>query len=113
MAPYLIDANLPRHLAAWNGQVCVFVADIDPSLPDADIWAYAAAHGLVIVSKDADFADRVILSSTGPSVIHLRIGNMKFRDLDAFLARIWPDICDFSEQHRLIQVFADRIEAVS
>jgi hypothetical protein len=31
MARYLIDANLPRHLTVWNGEACVFVADIDPA----------------------------------------------------------------------------------
>ena len=110
MARYLIDANLPRHLTAWNGEKCEFVADIDPSLSDEDIWTYAAGHGLV--SKDADFADRVLLSTSGPSVIHLKIGNMKFRELDEFLARVWEDICALNAQYRLIQVFVDRIEAI-
>jgi predicted nuclease of predicted toxin-antitoxin system len=112
MARYLIDANLPRHLTVWNSEICELVADIDPSLPDKDIWAYASDRGLVIVSKDADFADRVLLSTSGPSVIHLKIGNMKFRELDEFLVRIWGDICTLSAQYRLIQVFADRIEAI-
>jgi len=89
MTRYLIDANLPRHLTVWNGEAFEFVADIDPSLPDKEIWAYAGSHGLVIVSKDADFADRVLLSTSGPSVIHLKVGNMKFRELDEFLARVW------------------------
>ncbi len=69
-------------------------------------------HDLVIVSKDADFADRVLLSVSGPSVIHLRVGNMKFRELDEFFVRFWADICALNAQYRLIQVFADRIEAI-
>jgi predicted nuclease of predicted toxin-antitoxin system len=73
---------------------------------------YAAGHGLVIVSKDADFADRVLLSTSGPSVIHLKVGNMKFRELDEFLARVWEDICALNAQYRLVQVFIDRIEAI-
>jgi predicted nuclease of predicted toxin-antitoxin system len=112
MARYLIDANLPRYLAVW-GSGCEFVANLDPSMADRDIWSYAAAHGLTIVSKDADFANLVLVSSAGPSVIHLKIGNMKFNELDAFLTRFWADICDLSSRHRLIQVFAGRIEAIS
>jgi predicted nuclease of predicted toxin-antitoxin system len=73
---------------------------------------YATGRGLVIVSKDADFADRVLLSTSGPSVIHLKVGNMKFRELDEFLARVWEDICALNAQYRLVQVFIDRIEAI-
>ena len=111
MARYLIDANLPRYIEVWSGE-CEFVADLDPSLPDRDIWTYAGAHDLTIVSKDADFANLVLISESGPSVIHLKIGNMKFNELDAFLARSWDDICELSARHRLIQVFVDRIEAI-
>jgi predicted nuclease of predicted toxin-antitoxin system len=113
MARYLIDVNLPRHVSAWTGSDYEFVIEIDPALRDIDIWGYTAAHGLTIVSKDADFANLVLLSEAGPSVIQMRIGNMKFREFEAFLARTWKDICELSERHRLIQVFADRIEAVS
>jgi len=65
------------------------------------------------VSKDADFANLVLFRDAGPSVIHMRIGNLRFRDLDAFLSRTWRDICDLNANHRLVQVFIDRIEAVS
>ena len=113
MARYLIDANLPRHAGVWAGGDCVFVLDIDPALSDSNIWKYAGSHGLTIVSKDTDFANMVFGDETGPSVIQLRIGNMKFRELDAFLARIWTSVCDLSARHRLVLVFVDRIEAVS
>ncbi len=113
MARYIIDANLPRYVSVWASGDCEFVLDIDPALKDIDIWKYAAAHGLTIVSKDADFANLVLADDAGPSVIQMRIGNMKFRDLDAFLAHNWSDVCELSTQHRLIQVFLDRIEAVS
>ncbi len=113
MARYIIDANLPRHTSVWRGGGYVFVLDIDPALSDVNIWKYASGHGLTIVSKDTDFANMVFADETGPSVIQLRIGNMKFRELDAFLARTWSTICDLSAGHRLVLVFADRIEAVS
>lgn len=48
----------------------------------------------------------------GPNVIHVRVGNMRIAELHAFLKRVWPDICQLSEDNRLVQVFEDRIEAV-
>jgi predicted nuclease of predicted toxin-antitoxin system len=53
MARYLIDANLPRYAGVWASGDCEFVLDIDPALKDIDIWRYAGAHGLTLVSKDA------------------------------------------------------------
>ena len=113
MARYLIDANLPRYTSVWAGNDFEFVIDIDATLKDIDIWRYAAASGLTVISKDADFANLVLLNEIGPSVIQLQVGNMKFRDLDAFLVKTWGDICDLSLRYRLIQVFPDRIEALS
>jgi len=113
MARNLIDANLPRHIGVWASGDYAFVADLDATLQDIEIWDYAATHGLTIVSKDADFANLVLFREIGPAVIHVKAGNLKFRELDAFLSRTWNDICNLSEQYRLIQVFVDRIEAVS
>lgn len=55
-------------------------------MPDAAIWQYAKEHDLIIVSKDADFSDWIMLSDPPPKVIHLRIGNMRLRDLFVFFA---------------------------
>jgi predicted nuclease of predicted toxin-antitoxin system len=43
--------------------------------PDPTVWAYAAAQGLVIVSKDADFQHRALLLGHPPKVVWLRLGN--------------------------------------
>jgi len=112
MAGYLIDVNLPRYFSLWEGEDFIFVADLDTSWADSRIWQYAADHSLVIVTKDADFTDRVLLSDEGPHVIHLRIGNMRMRAFHKFLTEIWDEICDLSEQHRLVQIYKDRIECV-
>jgi predicted nuclease of predicted toxin-antitoxin system len=43
--------------------------------PDSAVWSYAAAQGLVIVSKDADFQHRALLLGHPPKVVWLRLGN--------------------------------------
>ncbi len=62
MARYLIDANLPRRFSLWSGGDCELVHDLGADWSDTRIWNHAAAHALTIVSKDADFSDRVLLS---------------------------------------------------
>lgn len=86
MAKYLIDVNLPRHISVWSAADCEFVVDMDARWHDIKIWDYAHANALTIVTKDADFADLVVLRAEGPSVIQVRVGNIKFRELDNFLS---------------------------
>ena len=112
MAKYLIDANLPYRLSLWQGEDFQHVFDLDDSWPDGEIWHYAKEHSLTIVTKDADFSDWMLLSDPPPKVIHLRIGNMKMRDLFSFLHRHWHEIVELSETHKLVSVYQDEIEYV-
>lgn len=112
MAAYLIDANLPRWFSLWASGNCAFVHDLGPGWSDGQIWRYAEARGLTIVTKDADFSNRALISGTGPSVIHIRVGNMKIAELHQRLSKVWPEVCDASERCRLVQVYRDRIETI-
>lgn len=56
---FLVDNQLPAALARWlsvKGFEATHVLDL--MLNDSDdeqIWAHAAAHGFVVISKDDDF----------------------------------------------------------
>lgn len=112
MARYLIDVNLPRYFSIWSGEEFAFVADLDAKWTDTQIWQYASASLSTIVTKDADFSDRVLLSDGGPHVIHLRVGNMRMRDFHVLLSSVWKQVCSLSEKNRLVQVYPDRIECI-
>lgn len=45
------------------------------SASDTQLWQYAAEHGFIIVSKDADFRQRSLVLGSPPKVVWLRIGN--------------------------------------
>src|SRR6185437_13833969 len=80
---FWIDAQLDPELAAWLGSQFGVIAktlnEID--LRDAtDVELFAAARrfsGIVIVSKDGDFADLVTQHGKPPQVLWLRIPNMR------------------------------------
>ena len=112
MARYLIDANLPRWFSLWSSEDYEFVHDFGPGWSDTEIWQSAATNGQTIVTKDADFSHRVLLTANGPSVIHIRVGNLTMAQLHRHLSDIWPTVCRASDRCRLVQVYRDRIEAV-
>ena len=112
MARYLIDANLPRGLSLWSGGDCEFVQDLGADWSDTRIWQHAVANALTIVSKDADFSHRVLLTVSGPKVIHIRVGNLLIADLHRYLTAVLPEVCRVSDTCRLVRVFRDRIESV-
>ncbi len=62
---------------------------------------------------DADFSDWIMLDEPPPKVIHLRIGNMRLRDLFVFLQRVWPQLSEFSATHKLVVVHETPIECVA
>jgi predicted nuclease of predicted toxin-antitoxin system len=109
---YLIDANLPYYFSLWKDTEYLHVFDIDSNMTDTEIWNYAKLNELTIITKDADFHFRILTSNPPPKVIHLKIGNLSLRQLHTFLTFQWSKILELSEQFKLVNVFADRIEVI-
>lgn len=113
MKKYLIDANLPRKIKVWQTKDFQFVSEINDEWTDSEIWEYAKHNNLIIVSKDDDFSHRIIVSNPPPKIIHIKIGNMKLRDFEAAIEKVWETAEKLSETHKPVNVFIDRIEAVN
>lgn len=54
MPDFIVDANLLFRVPCWNNERFVHVLKINPHWDD-EIWAYAKAHRLIIISKNKDF----------------------------------------------------------
>lgn len=81
MNRYLIDANLPRRIAQWQGERFLHVVELGDEWTDTQIWEFARQNDHAIVTKDADFSHRIIVSIAPPKVIHLRVGNMRLHKI--------------------------------
>jgi predicted nuclease of predicted toxin-antitoxin system len=80
-----LSRRLPRLLAAeFPGSDHVYPAGL-ATAGDRAVWAYAAARGLAIVSKDKDFALLSAVLGPPPKVVWLRIGNSPTKDIVALL----------------------------
>jgi predicted nuclease of predicted toxin-antitoxin system len=80
----LLDENLSPHLIRvlndlFPGSTHVREVGLSQATDDA-VWTYAARHGYVSVSKDAEFHQRSFLLGHPPKVVWIRRGNCSTRD---------------------------------
>lgn len=106
---FIVDAQLPPALARTLLDCGVdAVAARDIGLREADdhgIWNYAIENNAAIISKDEDFAERFLSSTSAPIIIWLRIGNTSNRNLLSWLVPLWPEITHRIEAgDRLVEV---------
>jgi predicted nuclease of predicted toxin-antitoxin system len=111
MNGFLFDENLPSKILFTPSFPIIHVSILGNSPTDSYIWQYAKENSLVIVTKDVDFSDRLMLDLSPPKVIHLRFGNMRKSLFHSFLASVWSQIEDLVVDHKLINVYLDQIEA--
>ena len=115
---FWLDAQLPPGPAPWLssefGIAAISIRDIGlRNATDQDIFAAAREADASLVSKDADFSDRIIASEPPPRVIHLRVGNMRLAALRIFLSNVWPTVEKMIASHKLVHVYRDRMEGIS
>lgn len=112
MTKFLIDAHLPYRFRVWNSPDYIHQLDLGPGWDDEQIWDYAKANGLTIVSKDKDFSNMVMMHTPPPRVIHIRFGNLKMKDFHQVISENWEAVCQLSAECKLVNVFLDRIEGI-
>jgi len=110
---YLIDANLPYRFSVWNTPDYIHQKDIDDQWTDEQIWQYAKNENLTIVTKDADFLNKMILSEPPPRIIHIRFGNMRMNMFFTFVKNIWDNVTQLSTENKIVSVYKDRIETIN
>jgi predicted nuclease of predicted toxin-antitoxin system len=113
MKGYLFDQNVPSRLEFSPALPVSSVTVLGPNPTDSQVWEHAKRERLVIVSKDTDFSDRIIVNTPPPWVVHLRFGNLRRRDYHALLAKVWPQVGTLLKSHKLVNVYADHVEGIS
>ena len=100
----LLDENLSHRLVArledaFPGTVSVDYVELR-SQPDIAIWAYAAAQGFAIVSKDEDLRQLSFFRGHPPKVIWLDVGNAGTDRIAGLLLRNKNRIVAFLGQNK-------------
>jgi predicted nuclease of predicted toxin-antitoxin system len=112
MKGFLLDENLPAHLLFSPSLPVTPLSSVGLRPTDSQIWEFARQRELVIVSKDADFSDRIIIRTPPPWVVHIRFGNLRKNEFHALLARLWPQIETLLKSHKLVNVYSDSLEGI-
>ena len=111
MNGFLFDENLPHRLAFVPSRPLISSSSLGQRPTDTQLWNHARDRSLVIVTKDADFSDRIMIGTAPPWIVHLRFGNLRRKEYHALLAKMWPRVEGLLPAHKLICVYRDRIEA--
>jgi len=82
---FLVDVNLPKYFSFFNEQNFTFVSDINLQMSYTEIWNYALKNELVILTKDTDFYNRFLISSTAPKIIYFQLGDFSLKQLYQYL----------------------------
>ena len=88
----LLDENVPCRLRFPLSLPIIHSTELGPSLTDSQLWTYARAHQLVILTKDVDFSKRMMSVQSPPWVVHLQIGNVRAGEFHRLLEELWPQI---------------------
>ena len=85
----LFDHNLsPRLVRSLSSLYpdSIHVRDVHlHTADDESVWNYAAVHGFVLASKDADFHQRSFVLGAPPKVIWNRLGNCRTNQIEVLL----------------------------
>ena len=81
-------------------------------MTDTEIWDYALKNELVILTKDTDFYNRFLVSSTAPKIIYFQFGNCSLKQLYQYFNENWLKIQSEIEKSRLIIAKENHIECL-
>ncbi len=112
MPKFLLDVNMPYRFSLWNNTRFIHQIDIDDTWTDEQIWKYAKENDLVIITKDADFLNKVLVSEPPPKVIIFKTGNMRLREFYQFISNVWSDIEAAIDRSKCVIVYHNRLEEI-
>lgn len=100
----LFDQNISPRLVEnladlFPGSVHVQSIKLDKA-QDIDIWNYAKDNDFIIITKDADFAERSLLFGYPPYVLWIRKGNCSTNEITIILTKNFELIKSFIETEK-------------
>ena len=112
MKKFLIDENLPKTLQLQTNDKFIHVCNLGKQMTDSEIWEYAKQNDYIIITKDTDFFERIILLGTPPKIIWIRLGNMRRRQLEKNIITKWDEIIKKINEFDLLEIHYEKTEVL-
>ncbi len=111
---FLIDAQLPRRVAAWltaAGYDSIHTLDLPDAnrTTDQQMNHIANREQRIVVTKDADFVDSHLLRGEPAKLLLISTGNINNRELEALIQPLIPQIVLEFEESSLVELGRDRL----
>ncbi|MGL5872268.1 MAG: DUF5615 family PIN-like protein [Xenococcaceae cyanobacterium] len=68
------------------------------TVEDSVVWQYARDNEFMIVTKDSDFSELILLRGFPPKVIWIRIGNCTTNDIESLIRSHTKEIENFNNE---------------
>ena len=106
---FLIDAHLPPslcHALAAEGHDAIHTSSLPEgnAATDETVRSVAIAERRILVTKDLDFFDGLVLRGAPPKLVLVRCGNVRKRDLVALVVSQLEAIVSGLESGDLVEV---------
>ncbi len=113
MTGLLVDENLPSTLPFPPNLRVIHATDLGSRPTDDELWREARRLDCVILTKDADFFDRLLLDGPPPKVVWLRTGNMRRKEIEHLVETVWDRVVETLSHADLVEIHHDRIEGIT
>jgi len=111
---FLVDAHLPKKLSVllnYKGYDSIHTLDLPDKnrTKDSEINQISISQQRVLISKDADFIESLLISNKPYKLICISTGNITNKELLELFAKHINTIVEYMKDNRLIEVAQNTI----
>lgn len=111
---FLLDAQLPKKLSEflnWKGYNSIHTLDLPDKnrTKDTQINDISIKQNRIVISKDLDFVESLLVSNKPYKLIYLVVGNISNRELLEIFSKNIDKIVKSIENARLIEITKSKI----
>jgi len=114
MIRFLVDAQLPKRLSdmlSFKGYDTLHTLDLPNKnrSKDSEINAISLEQKRVLVTKDADFIESILISDKPFKLLYIKTGNVSNRDLQKIISNNLDKIIESLEENRFVEISHNKI----
>jgi predicted nuclease of predicted toxin-antitoxin system len=111
---FLVDAQLPRRLARWiqqQGYEATHTLDLPRAnrTSDTELKQLSLQQQMVVITKDSDFADNLLLHQNLYKLVLVCTGNISNDALMGLFQRNWETLLQLLREYTFIELGSEAI----